>query len=143
MATGYESLKNLKRRELYNFQLWEYASFFFLSFFSFFRAAPMACGGSQARDLIGVVAASPHHSSQQRQILNPLSKARDQTHNLGFVNHWATMGTPGNMHPLKKNYNAFYYLEMKFINNLPICIILKGQKEKILCIIAYKNNLNH
>ena len=28
-----------------------------------------------------------HHSSQQHQILNPLSKARDRTHNLvGFVN---------------------------------------------------------
>ena len=39
-----------------------------------------------------------HHSSQQRQILNPLSEARDQTHNL-MVASWirflcATMGTP-------------------------------------------------
>ena len=39
-----------------------------------------------------------HHSSQQRQILNPLSKARDRTATsgllVGFVNHWATIGTP-------------------------------------------------
>ena len=39
-----------------------------------------------------------HHSSQQRQILNPLSKARDQNHILadpGWIRyHWATTGTP-------------------------------------------------
>ena len=37
-----------------------------------------------------------HH--RQHQILNPLSKARDRTRGLqilvGFVNHWAMMGTP-------------------------------------------------
>ena len=57
----------------------------------------MAHGGSQARGLIGAVAAglaratatpdpshicNPYHSSQQCRILNPLSEARDQTHNL-------------------------------------------------------------
>ena len=42
----------------------------------------MAYGGPQDRGLIGAVAASLHHSSQQCQILNPLTKARDQTHNL-------------------------------------------------------------
>ena len=72
-------------------------------FFPFSRATPMAYGGSQARGLIGAVATRPtpqpqqcqiqaasatscvcdlHHSSQQRRILNPLSKARDRTHNL-------------------------------------------------------------
>ena len=39
-----------------------------------------------------------HHSSQQHRILNPLSEARDQTHNL-MVPSWicfccATIGTP-------------------------------------------------
>ena len=39
-----------------------------------------------------------HHSSQQRQILNPMSEARDQTLNL-MVSSWicfqcATIGTP-------------------------------------------------
>ena len=72
-----------------------------------------AYGGSQARGLIGAVAAtysratatpdpSPvcdlYHSPWQRQILNPLSEARDQTRNL-MVPNWihfpcATMGTP-------------------------------------------------
>ena len=42
----------------------------------------MAYGGSQARGLIGVTAAGLHHSSWQCHILNPLSKARDQAHNL-------------------------------------------------------------
>ena len=39
-----------------------------------------------------------HHSSWQCQILNPLSEARDQTHNLMGTSrirfHCATMGTP-------------------------------------------------
>ena len=41
-----------------------------------------------------------HHSSQQHCILNPLSKAKDQTHNLMVTSqiqihfHCATMGTP-------------------------------------------------
>ena len=62
--------------------------------FVFFRAAPAACGGSQARGLIRAVAAGLchssvgskicdlYHSSRQCQMLNPLSKARDQTRNL-------------------------------------------------------------
>ena len=59
-----------------------------------FRATPMAYGGSQARGQIRGTAAGLHHSHSnarselvfnlhlspwQRQILNPLSKARDQT----------------------------------------------------------------
>ena len=40
----------------------------------------------------------PHHSSQQRRILNSLSKARDQTRVLMDTSrvhyHWAMMGTP-------------------------------------------------
>ena len=39
-----------------------------------------------------------HHSSWQRLILNPLSEARDRTHNLMVPSqihfHWAMMGTP-------------------------------------------------
>ena len=39
-----------------------------------------------------------HHSSRQRQILNPLSKGRDQTHNLMDTSqvryHWARTGIP-------------------------------------------------
>ena len=36
--------------------------FYFYLFIYFFRAAPMACGGSQARGQIGTVAAGLHHS---------------------------------------------------------------------------------
>ena len=72
--------------------------------FCLFWATPAAYGGSQARGPIGTIATSLptadpsricdlHHSSQQRQILNPLSEARDRTCNLRFVNHWATTGT--------------------------------------------------
>ena len=69
---------------------------FYLLFFLLLlcRTALVAYGGSQARSLIGVVAAglhpshshadpscicNLHHNSQQCQILNPLSKARNQT----------------------------------------------------------------
>jgi len=79
-------------------------------FFFFLRAAPMAHRGSQARGWIGAYTratatwdwscfCNPHHSSQQCQILNPLSKARDRTCSV-FMDtsqihfHWATMGTP-------------------------------------------------
>jgi len=62
---------------------------FFFSFFCLFRATSAACGSSQARDPIRAVAwltpqqhqiraASATYSSRQHQILNPLSKARDQ-----------------------------------------------------------------
>ena len=71
----------------------------FLSFFLFlFRAAPLAYGDSQARGPIGATAANLHHSSRQLQILNLLSKARDQTHNLMVPSrncfHCTTTGTP-------------------------------------------------
>ena len=57
---------------------------------SFFRAAPKAYGDSQARGLIGAVAAGLHqscicdlhHSSWQHWILNPLREAKDGTCNL-------------------------------------------------------------
>ena len=67
---------------------------FFLFFVFFFRATPTAYGSSQDRGWIRDVAAGLHHShnnarfqllcdlchnSGQRQILNPLSKARDWT----------------------------------------------------------------
>ena len=63
--------------------------------FFFLRTAPVACGISQARGHIRAAGTSLHHSHrnagpshicdlhhslQQRQILNPLSKARNQTH---------------------------------------------------------------
>ena len=35
-----------------------------------------------------------HHSSRQHQILNPVSEPESSWILLGFVNHWATMGTP-------------------------------------------------
>jgi len=88
-------------------------------FFCLFRATPTAPGGSQARAQIRVVAASLHHSHSntgtelyqqatdwesvshswwQRQILNSLSKARDQTCVLMYASQirfrWTTRGSP-------------------------------------------------
>ena len=74
-------------------------------FLSFFRAALAAYGDSQARDLIGALAAGLHQSHSKARsepclrptpqlmatrILNPLSEARDQTpatswFQIGFV----------------------------------------------------------
>ena len=86
--------------------------FFFFCIFAFSRAAPVACGGSQARGQIGAVApayaratatrdlshiCNLHHSSQQCWILNPLIEARDRTHNLMVPSrihlHCTMMGT--------------------------------------------------
>ena len=64
----------------------------------FFRTTPAAYGGSQARGWIRATAAGLCHSSWQRCIFNPLSKARDRTCVLlvpGQIHfHWAMMGTP-------------------------------------------------
>ena len=43
--------------------------FFFVCFFAFSRAAPVAHGGSQAKGLIGTVAAGPTPEPQQLGIL--------------------------------------------------------------------------
>ena len=51
----------------------------FVFVFSFFSTAPVAYGDSQARGRIRAVAAGLRRTSRQRQILNPLSKAKDQT----------------------------------------------------------------
>ena len=57
----------------------------------------MAYGGSQARGQMGPTAACLHHCSQQCQMLNLLSEARDQTGKLLVPSqlhfHCATMGT--------------------------------------------------
>ena len=78
---------------IYVYVKYIYISLCVCVFLSFFRAIPTACGGSQARDLIGAVAASLYttatvtpdlscvcglnHSLRQYQIPNPLSEARD------------------------------------------------------------------
>ena len=72
---------------------------------AFSRAASTAYGGFQARGLIVAYAratatwdssriCSLHHSSLRRQILNPLSKARDHTRNLMVPSRIATTGIP-------------------------------------------------
>ena len=101
--------------------IWQHPGFFwvffflffcFCFFFFFFRATPVAYGGSQAKDLIGATATAtvtwdlsrvydPHHSSWQCQILNPLSEARNRTHNPMVPSwirfHFTTTGTPDNI----------------------------------------------
>ena len=80
--------------------------------FCLFRATPAAHGGSQDRGWMETVATGLHShsnsgseprlrptpSSQQHQILNPLSKARDSTcifvDTNGIHFPWATAGTP-------------------------------------------------
>ena len=76
--------------------------YLFIYLFSYlFRAAPMANGKVpklQARGRIRTAAASLDHRSWQHRILNPLSKARDQTcvfmHTSWIHCRWATARTP-------------------------------------------------
>ena len=83
--------------------LWIHGWFFF-PFFSFFRAAPMAYGGSQARGRIGAVPpayitatvmrnlnriCSLHHNSWQRQIPDPLYWAKP---GIKPVSSWILVG---------------------------------------------------
>ena len=95
----------------YKYDIFHIIFFFFL--FLLFRAASVVYGGSQAGGPIGATATGLHHSlgnarsepchdlhhsSWQRRILSPLSKARDQTRNL-MLPSWihfrcAMTGTP-------------------------------------------------
>ena len=106
--------------------------FWFVCFcfcFCLIRAAPMVCGSSQARGLNRSCSYWPmpvttiwdpsricylHHSSWQRWILNPLSKARDWTHVLMDTSwihyHWTTMGTPN---------RKFFFLTFCFLGPYP------------------------
>ena len=86
---------------------------FYFILFCFFRAAPTAYEGSQATDQLelqlpvyttttAMATATPdlsgfcnlYHSSRQRQILNPLSEARDQTRNLRFLVRFVSDAPP-------------------------------------------------
>ena len=93
--------------------------FLFIYLLGFFRAWPLAYGGSQARGRIGAVDAGLSHShsnagsepclwpicSQPHRVLNPLSEARYWTCILMDTSqihfHWATMGTPQCLFSLK------------------------------------------
>ena len=81
--------------------VWKQFFFFFLvftssSFFFLFRVATVAYGRSWIRGRIRAEAAGLHHSSQQRQILNPLSQARDQTLNLMVPSQMFPLCNDGN-----------------------------------------------
>ena len=91
-----------------------FSFFLFFCLFAFSGAAPMACGGSQARGPIGAVAAKPKPEPQQCRILAASAtyntahgNTRSSTHwvrpgiepatswfLVWYVNHWATTGTP-------------------------------------------------
>ena len=79
-------------------------------------AAPAKYGVSQAWGLIGAVAAGLHHCSQQLRILNPLSEATEQTHNLTVPScirfRCATTGTPRHVRlNLKKNARSHFIVK--------------------------------
>ena len=73
-------LSDVQQSQSTDVRLWRrrVEAHFFGGKLGFFRAAPKVYGSSQARGQTGAVAAGLYHSSQQRQILNPLSKAKDR-----------------------------------------------------------------
>ena len=95
---------------------------FFFSFFLFLRVTPTAYGGSQVRAPIGAVAAGDpshvcdlYHSSQQYQILNPLSEAKYQTCILMVTNQirFGWLSHRGN------SLLSFFFLQFFYTNLLP------------------------
>ena len=52
--------KRLRQKRICHYQI--YSFFFSFCLFAFFKAAPVAYGGSKARGLIGAIAAGPRHS---------------------------------------------------------------------------------
>ena len=123
--------------------------FIYVFVFGPFRATPTACGG-----LIGAMelqlpaytraTAMPdpshicglHHSSQQRWILNPLSKARDWTRNLtvsGQIHFCcATMGTPWTV-------SLFQDPEGLYTSETPSRTRRSGQEEPVLFFPAARD----
>ena len=96
---------NDNKNKLIFFQKVVFFSFFsfpFLSFFFFFffifRAAPIAYGGSQAKGSNWSCSYSLHHSHSNARSLThrvrPEIKPASSWIPVGFVTHWATMGTP-------------------------------------------------
>ena len=86
-------------------------------FFCLFRAAPIAYGNSQARGWIGAAAASLCHSHSharselwQYWMLNPLSKARDQTRTPWFLVGFVTT-------ELQWELQVWKYFRVSFIPN--------------------------
>ena len=86
-CTGIYTIFNPKGLNLY------VLFYFIFDLFAFSRATPAAYGDSQVRGQIRAYTRATatqdpshicnlHHSSRQHWILNPLSKARDQTSNL-------------------------------------------------------------
>ena len=98
--------------------------FFLFIVICLFRAAPAAYGGSQARGAIGATAAVLHHSSQQCQIFNPLSKTRVRTHNLmdpsWICFHCTTTGTPRWF--FLSPFLVLLYVTFVALGNMYICI---------------------
>ena len=97
LAWGPSPPSGNSKADRYRFEFWLSCKLDVV-FFLGFRAALEAYGSSQAGGRIGAVAADLHHSSQQHQILNPLSEARNQTCILMDTSQvcycWATTGTP-------------------------------------------------
>ena len=119
--------------EKMGFNMHSWQTFYQSVIFFFFRTAPVAHGGSQARGRIGAGAAAAshstatpdlsciydlHHSSQQCQILNPLSEARDQT--------WVLMDTSQILNPLchsgdSQLVNILDFVGHKFSSLFSLC----------------------
>ena len=117
-------------------------TFSFVCVCLFFRPVSEAHGGSQARGLIGAVAAGLHHSLGQCHILNPLSEARDQTCNLIVPSqiHFccATPGTPpyGNsLFSFWRNFHAVLHSGCASLLFLPT--VWEGSLFSILPSIYY------
>ena len=90
----------------------QYVAVSFLLFFCLFRATPKAYGSYQARVGIGAAAVSLCYicdlrcSSHQHQILNPLSKARDQTH--------IVLDTSQILNPPSHSGNSFFFFWLPY-----------------------------
>ena len=91
--------------------------------FCLFRAALTANGGCQAKGQMEATAAGLHQNSQQHWILNPLSKARDQT--LVFmVASWVRQ-------PLSHDGNSWNLNVLKVMQGLCGGDFLVGRRGKV------------
>ena len=142
LCFGYSKSNEFSNHQFILFYLFIYLFIYLLTylFILLLRAASTAHGCSQARGPTRATVAGPHHSHSsvrsklclqlhhslwQCQILNPLSVARDQSHNLGVPSrirfHCCTIGTPRIINFLKNKQTRSSHCGSVETNLTSIC----------------------
>ena len=103
-------------------------TFFF--FFCLFNAAPMACGGSQARGPIGAEVTGLNHSHRNAGSLTywarPRIKPKSSRIQVRFVNYCATTETPSDSNYMLTNVFWLFTLKLMSLSLISMTLVQTG-----------------